>query len=211
MKLHNVVWSIWPSSILSSWNWWLVVGGGVYNLGLVGVQTPRVRCKLIGKCPGVSCPLSLLGSWQSHLWLGINPAPFLLTHISLVVIGCSRSITKVNQELLQTASSLSVADGEQLLNNAAYSNREDNGNPPQCSCLENPRDRGAWWAAVYGVAQSWTRLTQLSRSSLFKASYSKNQKQKSCPPRISLPGQQVPLMIPHFSCRFSSLMSLILN
>ena len=29
----------------------------------------------------------------------------------------------------------------------------------QCSCLENPRDRGAWWAAVYGVAQSWTRLT----------------------------------------------------
>ena len=36
---------------------------------------------------------------------------------------------------------------------------EGNGNPLQCSCLENPRDRGAWWAAVYGVAQSWTRLT----------------------------------------------------
>ena len=35
---------------------------------------------------------------------------------------------------------------------------EGNGNPLQCSCLENPRDRGAWWAAVYGVAQSWTRL-----------------------------------------------------
>ena len=32
-------------------------------------------------------------------------------------------------------------------------------------CLENPRDRGAWWAAVYGVAQSWTRLMQLSSSS----------------------------------------------
>ena len=32
------------------------------------------------------------------------------------------------------------------------------GNPLQCSCLENPRDGGAWWAAVYGVAQSWTRL-----------------------------------------------------
>ena len=30
------------------------------------------------------------------------------------------------------------------------------GNPLQCSCLENPRDREAWWAAVYGVAQSWT-------------------------------------------------------
>ena len=35
---------------------------------------------------------------------------------------------------------------------------EGNGNPLQCSCLEKPRDGGAWWAAVYGVAQSWTRL-----------------------------------------------------
>ena len=42
---------------------------------------------------------------------------------------------------------------------------EGNGNPLQCSCLENPRDRGAWWAAVYGVAQSWTRLKWLSSSS----------------------------------------------
>ena len=36
------------------------------------------------------------------------------------------------------------------------------GNPLQCPCLENPRDGGAWWAAVYGVAQSWTRLKWLS-------------------------------------------------
>ena len=42
---------------------------------------------------------------------------------------------------------------------------EGNGNPLQCSCLENPRDGGAWWAAVYGVAQSQTRLKQLSSSS----------------------------------------------
>ena len=42
---------------------------------------------------------------------------------------------------------------------------EGNGNPLQCSCLENPRDGGAWWSAVYGVAQSRTRLTQLSSSS----------------------------------------------
>ena len=41
---------------------------------------------------------------------------------------------------------------------------EGNGNPLQCSCLENPRDRGAWWAAVYGVAQSRTRLKWLSSS-----------------------------------------------
>ena len=43
---------------------------------------------------------------------------------------------------------------------------EGNGNPLQCSCLENPRDGGAWWAAAtYGVAQSRTRLRQLSSSS----------------------------------------------
>ena len=42
---------------------------------------------------------------------------------------------------------------------------EGNGNPLQCSCLENPRDRGAWWAAVYGVAQSRTRLKWCSSSS----------------------------------------------
>ena len=42
---------------------------------------------------------------------------------------------------------------------------EGNGNPLQCSCLENPRDQGAWWAAIYGVAQSWTWLKRLSSSS----------------------------------------------
>ena len=42
---------------------------------------------------------------------------------------------------------------------------EGNGNPLQYSCLESPRDWGAWWAAVYGVVQSWTRLKRLSSSS----------------------------------------------
>ena len=42
---------------------------------------------------------------------------------------------------------------------------EGNDTPLQYSCLENPRDRGAWWAAIYGVAQSWTRLKRLSSSS----------------------------------------------
>ena len=41
---------------------------------------------------------------------------------------------------------------------------EGNGNPLQCSCLENPRDGEAWWAAVYGVAQSRTRLKRSSSS-----------------------------------------------
>ena len=42
---------------------------------------------------------------------------------------------------------------------------EGNGNPLQCSCLENPRDGWAWWATVYGVAQSRTQLKRLSSSS----------------------------------------------
>ena len=48
---------------------------------------------------------------------------------------------------------------------------EGNGNPLQCSCLENPRDEGAWWAAVSGVAQSWTWLKQLSSSSSSSLSF----------------------------------------
>ena len=50
---------------------------------------------------------------------------------------------------------------------------EGNGNPLQCSCLENPRDGGAWWAAVYGVTQSRTRLKRLSSSSSSVPLYNK--------------------------------------
>ena len=42
---------------------------------------------------------------------------------------------------------------------------EGNGNPLQCSCLEKPRDGGAWWAAIYGITHSWTWLKWLSSSS----------------------------------------------
>ena len=42
----------------------------------------------------------------------------------------------------------------------------ENDNPLQCSCLENPRDEGTWWAAIYGVTQSWTWLKWLSSSSI---------------------------------------------
>jgi len=47
-------------------------------------------------------------------------------------------------------------------------NGEGNGNPLQYSCLENPREGGAWWAAVYGVTQSRTQLKRLSSSSSLK-------------------------------------------
>ena len=54
---------------------------------------------------------------------------------------------------------------------------EGNGNPLHCSCLENPRDGGAWWAAIYGVTQSWTRLMWLSSSSSKCVSQGSNSRQ----------------------------------
>ena len=65
---------------------------------------------------------------------------------------------------LQSMGSLRVS--EQLHSHFSLSCiGEGNGNPLQCSCLENPRDDGAWLAAVYGVAQIWTQLKRLSSSS----------------------------------------------
>ena len=56
---------------------------------------------------------------------------------------------------LQSMGSLRV--GYDLVTSLSFSCMgEGNGNPLQCSCLENPRDGGAWWAALYGVAQSRT-------------------------------------------------------
>ena len=67
---------------------------------------------------------------------------------------------------LQSMGSLRVGhDGATSLSLSCIG--EGNGNPLQCSCLENPRDRGAWSAAVYGVAQSWTRLKRLSSMDIF--------------------------------------------
>ena len=58
---------------------------------------------------------------------------------------------------------------------------EGNGSPPQYSCLENPRDEGAWWAAVYGVAQSQTRLKWLINSS--------SRRRQRQPTPVLLPGK----------------------
>ena len=49
----------------------------------------------------------------------------------------------------------------------SYVFREDNGTPLQYSCLENPRDGGAWWAAVYGVTQSWTLTAEAEELKFF--------------------------------------------
>ena len=68
---------------------------------------------------------------------------------------------------LQSMGSLRVGPTERLHFHFSLSCIvEGNGNPLQCPCLENPRDGGAWWAAVSEVAQSRTRLKRLSSSSI---------------------------------------------
>ena len=74
---------------------------------------------------------------------------------------------------LQSMGSLRVGQTERLHFHFSLSCiGEGNGNPLQCSCLGNPRDGGAWWAAVYGVSQRWTQLKRLSSSSSNSSTYS---------------------------------------
>ena len=80
---------------------------------------------------------------------------------------------------LQSMGSLRVGHAERLHFHFSLSCiGEGNGNPLQYSCLENPRDGGAWWAAVYGVAQSRTRLKRLSIAFRCQVQYGLNVKWK---------------------------------
>ena len=56
-----------------------------------------------------------------------------------------------------------------IINKAEVDERESNGTPLQYSCLENPMDGGAWWAAVHGVAEGWTRLSDFTLAFHFHA------------------------------------------
>ena len=70
---------------------------------------------------------------------------------------------------------------------------EGNGSPLQCSCLENPRDGGALWAAIYGVTQSRTRLKRLSSSNISVTLLHDLAEQKSPPPVSPLPPPPSPV------------------
>ena len=131
----------WSFSIPERIDWWLssLVAQIVKNLP--AMRTPGF-CPWVGKIP------------QRRAW---QPTPVLLpgkSHGRRSLIGCS---PWGHEELDMT---------EQLHFHFSLSCiGEGNGNPLQCSCLENPRDGAAWWAAIYGVSQSRTRLEQLSSSS----------------------------------------------
>ena len=98
-----------------------------------------------------------ISTWRRRQW---HPTPVLLpgkSHGRRSLVGCNPWGCKESDttERLHFHLSLSCIG-------------EGNDNPLQRSCLENPRDRGAWWAAIYGVAQSRTRLKWLSSSSPVK-------------------------------------------
>ena len=136
-----------PSMGFSRQEYWSGVPSPSLNdsLGIVIASTYK-------ELPMDQAPMQVSHFWRRR-W---HPTPVLLpgkSHGRRSLVGCSpwgRKELDVTERLHFHCSLSCVGEG--------------NGNPLQCSCLENPRDRGAWWAAVYGVAQSWTQLKRLSSS-----------------------------------------------
>ena len=118
--------------------------GGAWWAAVYGVAQSRTRLKR----------LSSSSSSRSRQW---HPSPVLLpgtSHGRRSLVGCSpwgRQESDMTERLHFHFSLSCIGEG--------------NGNPLQCSCLENPRDGGAWWAAFHWVAQSRTRLKRLSSNS----------------------------------------------
>ena len=122
---------------------WMEEPGGLPSMGSLRVRLDWVT----------SLSLFTFTHWRRQ-W---HPTPVLLpgkSHGRRSLVGCSpwgREESDTTERLHFHSSPSCIGEG--------------NGNPLQCSCLENPRDGGAWWAAVSGVAQSQTRLKWLSSSS----------------------------------------------
>ena len=147
-----------------------IIYRGIKDQGTSSYSVPlpfSIPQPLFGQQPTpchVFIPLFLLSSSGLYLAFFIqhwrrqwHPTPVLLpgkSHGQRSLVGCSpwgRSELDTTERLHFHFSLSCIGEG--------------NGNPLQCSCLENLSDWGAWWAAVYGVTQSRTRLTQLSSSS----------------------------------------------
>ena len=119
---------------------------------MTGKKMDYIFLQLVLLCILIS---GLTAAWlQRRQW---HPTPVLLpgkSHGRRSLVGCSlwgREESDMTERLHFRFSLSCIGEG--------------NGNPLQCSCLENPRGGRAWWAAIYGVAQSRTRLKRLSSSS----------------------------------------------
>ena len=113
--------------------------------------------------------------WFVHLFYFACLLDFYISHRSEILWYLSFSIWFISLSLLTSRSIHVVTDGkisslygwvaDWATSLSLSCIGEGNGNLLQCSCLENPGDGGTWWAAVYGVVQSRTRLKRLSNSS----------------------------------------------
>ena len=121
----------------------------------MGIITPYFICDTEFLVGMYEMDIRRVSKWERRRqW---HPTPVLLpgkSHGRRSLVGCS----PWGREELDTTARLHFHFSVSCIG-------EGNGNPLQYSCLENPRDGGAWWAAVYGVTQSRTRLKRLSSSS----------------------------------------------
>ena len=132
-----------------------------------GIETCKISCMKRDASPGSMHDTGCLGlvHWDDpvHCVCVYNSEKAMAPHSSTL----AWKIPWTEEPgRLQSMGSLRVDMTEQLhFHFSLACIGEGNGNPLQCSCLEDPRDGGAWWATVCGVAQSQTRLKRLSSSS----------------------------------------------
>ena len=142
----SVFWIVWNNAVLMLT---FFVFTNNKNIGYLP-EWVRIYCSF--DYPSISLILAIV-TFRRRQW---QPSPVLLpgkSHGRRSLVGCGpwgREGSDMTERLPFHFSLSCTGEG--------------NGNPLQCSCLENPRDEGAWWAALYGVAQSLARLKWLSSS-----------------------------------------------
>ena len=147
---HTSLTSIYTRLFSPNYSWWKIIFSFSPNYLLYLTQAVHSLVFQLMKLTITFLPSLREKNWRRQR----HPTPVLLPRKSYgrrSLVGCSPWGRKESDttERLHFHCSLSCIG-------------EGNGNPLQCSCLENPRDGGAWWAAVYGVAQSRKWLKQLS-------------------------------------------------
>ena len=130
----------------------------------------QLKASLVAQWLGIHLPGLILG-WEGSLKKKMATHSSVLAWEILWTEEPSEQRIRYDLETEQQPITRTGSDGKASVYNAGdpgsipgfrRSPGEGNGNPFQYSCLENPMDRGAWWAAVYGVAKSWTRLSDFT-------------------------------------------------
>ena len=143
---------------------------GVWTTGPLRIPMPKIFSHL-SLCPLDYCTIPLWGHSTYLYYVQIRKTPELKKKKRKSLVHGSAGYSESSQMCLWANSSqlcvsfLSHREEQKLSSKHHMTFKKPNGNPLQCSCLENPRDGGAWWAAVSGVAQGQTWLKWLSSSS----------------------------------------------